>query len=153
MKTIHDHVKTLNNYTEKITFSEDLAAALQKLYTEMIDKNKIPLYITDDDISLSHDTIMLTNKENVVDITDGNIKITYPYDKHQKMAPELRENTKIPFIINYETCYYSIGLLFLKIIFNSTNPTNLNKIQNTSIYYFIERCLDTNVNNRKLLFI
>ena len=74
MKTIHDHVKTLNNYTEKINFSEDLAAALQKLYTKMTDKNKIPLYITDDDISLSHDTIMLTNKENVVDIENKNIK-------------------------------------------------------------------------------
>ena len=153
MKTIHDHVKTLNTYTEKINFSEDLAAALQKLYTEMTDKNKIPLYITDDDISLSHDTIMLTNKENVVDIENKNIKITFPYDKHSTMAPELRENTKIPFKINYETCYYSIGVLFLKIIFNSTSRSNLNKIQNTSIYYFIKRCLEPNVNNRKLLFI
>ena len=69
------------------------------------------------------------------------------------------------FEISKKCCYYSLGLLVVFLIMNKyllvgnefkTSKEIDNIIQplyNTKIYWFLKRCLDDDINNRKLLLV
>lgn len=87
--------------------------------------------------------------------------IKHPYFSN----PELFELTSLPFEINYKCCYYSLGLLLVFSLLNiyllvgnelkSSEEIDkiLQPLYNTKIYWFLKRCLDDDINNRKLLLI
>ncbi len=67
--------------------------------------------------------------------------------------------TTIPALINYKSCYYSLGLLLLK-IFIDTEISNENEfIEKTNLirglpsYWFIKNLLVENHNDRHILYI
>ena len=69
---------------------------------------------------------------------------------------------KLPYEINYKCCYYSLGLLviFSLININLSELNNINEINkiietlhDTKIYWFIKRCLHSDINKRKLLLV
>lgn len=69
--------------------------------------------------------------------------------------PEIKQITQLPSSIHYKCIYYSIGLLIIYCIFGEINDQHLNLqlINSTKLYYFLERCLSPNVSDRHLLFI
>jgi len=87
--------------------------------------------------------------------------IKYPYFSN----PELFELTSLPYEINYKCCYYSLGSLVIFSLFNIylyvsnelKTSQEIDKIieplYNTKIYWFLKRCLDDNINYRKLLLV
>lgn len=87
--------------------------------------------------------------------------IKHPYFSN----PELFELTSLPSEISYKCCYYSLGLLVIFSLLNSyllvgnelQTSEEIDKIieplYNTKIYWFLKRCLDDDINNRKLLLV
>lgn len=79
--------------------------------------------------------------------------------------PEIYRITILPSEINCKCIYYSLGCLVVFCLLNEyllvnneiKNNDEIEKIitplYNTKIYWFIKRCLDKNVNNRRLLLI
>lgn len=75
------------------------------------------------------------------------------------MSPELLAVTKIPSTIHYKSCYYSFGLLLLKVFIN-VDLTNVNdytektkSIHGLPCYWFIQNTLAKISNDRHILFI
>ena len=75
------------------------------------------------------------------------------------MSPELLAVTKIPSSIHYKSCYYSFGLLLLK-IFIDVDLTNIKdyaektkSIHGLPCYWFIHNTLEKKSNDRHILFI
>ena len=77
--------------------------------------------------------------------------------------PELFKLTSLPSKIHYKCCYYSLGLLVVfsllhtyLLVGNELKTSNeidiiLKPLYNTKIYWFLKRCLDDDINNRKIL--
>lgn len=75
------------------------------------------------------------------------------------MSPELLSVTKIPSSIHYKSCYYSFGLLLLK-IFIDVDLTNIKdyaekskSIHGLPCYWFIQNTLEKITSDRHILFI
>lgn len=99
-----------------------------------------------------------------------NITIRYPINPHDfLMAPELNELNELPCKVNYKCSYFSVGILYLY-IFNQIETKGVHEIniddeeeilnilnklslQNTKVYYFLQRCLHKNPVKRNILFI
>ena len=87
--------------------------------------------------------------------------IKHPYFS----SPELFELTSLPYEISYKCCYYSLGLLVVFSLLNIyllvgnelKTSEEIDKIlkplYNTKIYWFLKRCFDDDINNRKLLLV
>ena len=75
------------------------------------------------------------------------------------MSPELLAVTKIPYAIHYKSCYYSFGLLILKIFIdvdlkNASEYSNKAKtIHGLPCYWFIQNTLAKISKDRHILFI
>ena len=99
-----------------------------------------------------------------------NIEIKYPPSSQDYIfAPELYEITELPCKIHYKCSYYSIGILYLYMfkIMETKNTQKIDtndveeitqllktlSINNTKIFYFLQRCLQKNPVNRQLIFI
>ena len=81
------------------------------------------------------------------DVKEKNIHIYGPISKNNGFfSPELLNTSSIPIIISYKTIFYSLGLLILD---NITKEMQLE----TKLYYFLERCLTREPNERYLLYI
>jgi len=74
--------------------------------------------------------------------------------------PEILNINELPCKISHKCIYYSLGLLIIHCLFgikldelNDNLANVLEPIRNTKMYYFLERCLQNNVNKRYLLFL
>ena len=72
-------------------------------------------------------------------------------ENHLYISPELR--TIDTYLLPINTCYYSIGLIILKIVFNSFLLINLNKIKYTKLYFCLMRCLQNNPKHRFFVLV
>ena len=79
------------------------------------------------------------------------------------LAPEFNNNLGDDnLMVHYNTCNYSIGILFLywfndlfafKIQSFTQKINSLSKIHNTKVFYLIRRCIDTDPSLRSFLFV
>lgn len=97
----------------------------------------------------------------------SNIIFYSPIKQPYFSNPELFELTSLPFEIDYKSCYYSLGLLVVFCLLNTYIPSTIGNelksaeeidkiiepLYNTKIYWFLKRCLDEDVNKRKLLLV
>jgi hypothetical protein len=79
--------------------------------------------------------------------------------------PELVDIDCLPSEINYKACYYSLGVLVVFCLFNNyllvgneikselDIESVLKPIYNTKLYWFLKRCMYSNVEKRSLLLI
>ena len=102
------------------------------------------------------------NATHLLPLHSNHFIITSPINQPYFSSPELVELTSLPFEINYKCAYYSLGLLvvFSLLTINLLElktPQEVEKIlqplYNTKMYWFLTRCLDEDINNRKLLLI
>ena len=90
---------------------------------------------------------------------DNNIIFYYPIKPPYFSNPEILNLTTLQSYVNYKSCYYSLGLLvvfsLLKtyLLVNEEIDPVIEPLYNTKIYWFIKRCLNTNINHRKILLI
>ena len=136
-----------------------------------------------DNIIIIDDThfVYIPNTEQLCEIEDEHITITYPfspYDFYQ--SPETYSIKEIPSKIHYKSIYYSLASLIVdylyknrhvydevegEIVYSTTNDSTINSkinpktileklpIVGTKLYYLLKRCLVTEVKNRSLLYI
>jgi hypothetical protein len=120
--------------------------------------------------------VYIPNNEDICDITDKNILITYPFSQNDFFqSPETLAVNSIPSHIHYKTIYYSLACLILELLKkeDSTNTetnanTNTTKdyiekkeemlnqlrtIKDSKLYYFLKRCLTKEAEKRSLFYI
>ena len=117
------------------------------------------------DILIIDDTFILCSTQYLLELENNNIIFNSIIKKPYFSNPELFKLTSLPSKVNHKCCYYSLGLLVIFLLMNKyllvgneiKTTEEINKIiqplYNTKIYWFLKRCLDDDINNRKLLLV
>jgi hypothetical protein len=66
-------------------------------------------------------------------------------------APEVLQMTALPFIAHRSCSYYSLALLCLRLLCLQQLNLSLESLQGTKLYYFFERCMKENPEERRCL--
>jgi hypothetical protein len=118
-----------------------------------------------DDILIIDDNFIFCSCKYLLELDNDNIMFTSPIKQPYFSNPELFKLTSLPSKINHKCCYYSLGSLVVFLLLNNyllvgnelKKVEEINRIiqplYNTKIYWFIKRCLDDDINNRKLLLV
>ena len=111
------------------------------------------------DILVVDDLFMFCSTQYVLPLVNDLIIFYSPIKKAYFSNPELYNLTTLPSEISYKCCYYSLGTLVIYCLLN-TYIKEVDQIEkvieplyNTKIYWFIKRCLDSDINKRDLLLI
>lgn len=117
------------------------------------------------DILTIDNTFILCSTQYMLPLYDESFIFTSPIKHPYFSSPELFELTSLPFEVSYKCCHYSLGLLVVFSLLNiyllvgnelkSSEEIDkiLEPLYNTKIYWFLKRCLDDDINNRKLLLV
>lgn len=117
------------------------------------------------DILTIDNTFIFCSTQYMLPLNNDSFIFTSPIKHPYFSNPELFKLTSLPFEINYKCCYYSLGLLVVFSLLNIyllvgnelKNYEEIGKIldplYNTKIYWFLKRCFDDDINNRKLLLV
>jgi hypothetical protein len=117
------------------------------------------------DILIIDKTFIFCSTQYLLELENNNIIFTSLINKPYFSNPELYKLTSLPSKININCSYYSLGLLVVFLLLNkyllvgnefkTTKEIDniLQPIYNTKIYWFLKRCLDDDINNRKLLLV
>ena len=118
-----------------------------------------------DDILTIDETFIFCSTKYLLPLENDSIIFMSPITKPYFSNPELFELTSLPSEINYKCCFYSLGSLVVFSLLNTyllvaneiKTSEQIDKIleplYNTKIYWFLKRCLDDDINNRKLLLV
>jgi len=118
-----------------------------------------------DDILVIDNTFIFCSTQYLLPLDNNDIIFTYPVLKPYFSNPEIFKLTTLPSKINHKCIYYSLGSLVVFSLLNNyllvanelkTVEEIENIIQplyNTKIYWFIKRCLECDINKRRLLLI
>ena len=108
------------------------------------------------DILVVDDTFIFCNTQYVLPLVHELIIFYTPIKKPYFSNLELDNLTTLPSEISYKCCYYSLGSLVIYCLLNEKKEQIekvIESLYNTKIYWFIKRCLDSNINKRELLLI
>ena len=117
------------------------------------------------DILTIDNTFVFCSTQYLLPLDNDSIVFTSPINRPYFSNPELFKLTSLPSEISFKSCYYSLGLLVVFSLLNTyllvgnefKTPQEidfiLDPLNNTKIYWFIKRCLDNDVNKRKLLLV
>lgn len=110
--------------------------------------------------------IYLPNNEELHDIEDNNITITYPFSQQDFfMSPEMFLIKEFPSKIHYKTSYYSLACLIIYYLQPNNQQNDITQykvedieskiipIKGTRIYFLLIRCLTNNIENRCILYM
>lgn len=163
-----ENIEILNNKNkEDLTYND-----LENFYInfkEMLDfleKDKYSLLFIDINdfllIKLEENLNMLLfiNSDKFLKLQENKIEILSAFTKKNMfLSPELYKVQNIPSKINQKSIYYSIAV-FISHCVNTINDienidfdSNNESINNTKLYFGLNRCLEKNINNRFYLFI
>jgi hypothetical protein len=118
-----------------------------------------------DDILTIDNTFILCSSKHLLPLENDDIIIMYPIFKPYFSNPEILKLRVLPTKINYKCIYYSLGSLIVFSLLNTyllvANELKTSEeidiiiqpLYNTKIYWFIKRCLEQDINERRLLLI
>ena len=118
-----------------------------------------------DDILVIDNSFIFCSSQYLLELHNDQIFFMSPIKQPYFSSPELFKLTNLPSKINYKCCYYSLGVLTVFLLLNkyllvgnelkTTGEIDkiLQPLYNTKIYWFLKRCLDDDINNRKLLLV
>ena len=98
--------------------------------------------------------LICPHQDYKLEIIDYNVninKLKVLINNTEFIPPELLEGKNS--LYHLSTCYYSIGLLLLKITFNDLNINSLNLIKYTPLFDSIQRCIQINPKHRYLVLV
>jgi len=111
------------------------------------------------DILVVDDIFMFCSTQYVLPLVNELIIFYSPIKKAYFSNPELLNLTTLPSEISYKCSYYSLGTLVIYCLLNAyikrfeQIEKVIEPLYNTKIYWFIKRCLDSDINKRELLLI
>jgi hypothetical protein len=144
-------VKPHMKYNEVETMAFHLSLQLQVLE----EKGYSLLFLQASDVVILDEQLyLLSNLEQLVPLNKKDIKqivlnypTCYPFPK-EVCAPEVLKMSALPFVCSKSACYYSLGLLCLKVLHMS-----LEDLRGSKLFYFLERCLKDEPKERWLTFM
>ena len=111
------------------------------------------------DILVVDELFMFCSTQYVLPLVNESIIFYSPIKQAYFSNPELYNLTTLPSEISYKCCYYSLGTLVIYCLLNAyiNRSEQIEKVieplYNTKIYWFIKRCLDSDITKRELLLI
>ena len=111
------------------------------------------------DILVIDDLFMFCSTRYLLPLVNELIIFNSPIKQSYFSNPELLNLTTLPSEISYKCCYYSLGSLVIYCLLNAYIKSFeqiekvIEPLYNTKIYWFIKRCLDSDINKRELLLI
>jgi hypothetical protein len=118
-----------------------------------------------DIVLIDEDKFIICNSSFLLPIQDNQIWFYSPIKKPFFMDLEINKLTTLPSKIDYRCVYYSLGVLLVFCLLNNyllvgneqksveEVESILYPLKNTKIYWFLKRCLDSNIEKRVLLLI
>ncbi len=159
-----DNVESLDKYLKKNNNKLEYNK-VEKLLKDLIividSLNNYDLMFVNLDINdiivIDESIFMFINYNNIYKVTDDNsisiedILTSSRFNNKNEFVQE-----SIPYSINIKTIYYNIGNLIFYCLFNKlydNNKLSIYPIYYTKLYWFLERCLENDINNRVFLFV
>tara|TARA_B100001250_G_scaffold400548_1_gene411223 strand:- start:1179 stop:1784 length:606 start_codon:yes stop_codon:yes gene_type:complete len=147
--TLREHLKARPlNYDEGLR----LAMCLGMQLASLIAFNKSILFFDESDISVIDDEwYIITSLDRLVPIVaKDTVMLTRPIAFKGAVPPELQTVTSLPVKTNISSAYYSVG----KVTLHSLGiGDSLDSLEGSSLFFFLERCLQTDPLKRYFLFI
>jgi hypothetical protein len=111
----------------------------------------------DDIIVVNNDKFLFINYNNIYKLKDNKISIENIIENITEFIPSNEFNQQsIPYLLEIETLYYNIANILIYCLFNTkydNNPLTIYPIINTKLYWFLERCLKINKEERVFLYV
>ena len=160
-KNILDQKNKRLSHSQCIKLIDDLTK--QMLYLKKLGLTFYGFNIND--ILTIDGNFIFCSTQNLLPLENECIIFTSPIKHPYFSNPELLKLTSLPYEISYKCCYYSLGSLVVfsllntyLLVGNELKTTEeidkiLEPLYNTKIYWFIKRCLDDDINKRKLLLV
>ena len=164
---LDDKAQTLDQRIKTRPFeyyeAQRLAICLAVQMEQLFKIHKSYLFFDLEDISIIDENWYIINSfdensDKIVDVVNdkvNNLEFSKPLRLSGKyMAPEVKsyfasEKPEIPFNTNVSCIYYSIALIMLEIM-DIDDPEPLN---GSPLFFFLNRCLEKNPDNRFFLFV
>jgi hypothetical protein len=100
---------------------------------------------------IDEDWYILSSFNKLVPIISKDIvMLTKPISFKENLAPELKNVRSLPFKTNITAVYYSLASLIIEAL---ALENNLAPLAGSKLYYFLQRCLVINPEERYFLFI
>lgn len=158
--------KYLDNKPDKLLEAYDTFMIIQDVIHQIqyLENNKktISHFSLDDFLIINQNYCLFAGLHKVFDInSSGNFKLNEKIEitDHDFFSPELNKIKTYPATIHYKSCYYSLGLLLLKIFIDVTLQTPAEFIEKTKpiiglpTYWFIKNTIEIVPKDRYILFI
>ena len=109
------------------------------------------LFLSLDDIYIiDEDWYILSSFDKLVTIIDKNtVELNTPISFNGSLSPELQDVKSLPFKTNISSVYYSLAALIMQAL----ELDDLSPLAGSKLYFFLERCLVENPEERYFLFI
>ncbi len=102
---------------------------------------------------INNSKYLFTNPQRCVPVTPAKRIVKSPHNTHGEfIAPEL-VNLQPRTGIDRAVSNWCIGALLMHLLFKTKDEAKLEVIKETSLYYFIKRCLDKNIELREVLYM
>ena len=172
-----EQFQTTGSYSLPPNLAAKLAADLGRQISHLINQYNVNIigFASENVIVVDDTKFIYLSGEYLAKIDPNNdtSMISFPLDPLEiYVAPELLQVTELPSYVNYKTGYFSFGCLLLYALLENNKFYNeyvkktdtlrhkvimeyLNRlsIRGTKLYWFIERCLVVEPENRSILFI
>ena len=141
----------MEDYKDGLSYhhGENLAKHLTIMISHLYDESLCIYSLSIEDIYVvNNGKFIFLNHRHCQMITPAGYVVIQPGTHGTYSAPEFKELKTI----DRAACNWCIGALLMNLLFNNTTAS-LDPIKYTSLYYFIKRCLDNNVELREVLFM
>lgn len=103
---------------------------------------------------IDKDWYLLTNLSSAMPlIRNSQLRIIKPLGTKGFLAPELKQITQLPAIVDQSCAFYSIALLCLAAMKLSDKPDDIKLLFPSPLYFLLERCLLKNPEERVFLLV
>lgn len=133
------------SYSQAVAMFLDISALIYKKQSE----DETPLSIPLKSVRITDDGIFTTRFEQLFSVKDGVVFVEQPYQKYDGDAPEVKSQDSLPAKFNTSVPYYSL----CNSILEAMHMKDKIEMDETKLYYALERILDREPSERFVLFI
>ena len=156
----------IDNKPDKLLELFDITFMIQDIVNQIqyLENNNqtVPFFSIEDFFILNKNSCLFIGLDKVCEYNEnGNFKVQNIIKKKTDdfFSPEIDAIKHIPTTLHYKSCYYSLGIMLLKIFINVDIKKNDDYHENTKIiyglpcYWFIQNAIAKNSKDRYILFI
>jgi hypothetical protein len=156
LQTLNDYINNNGKlkYKKLIKLIYDTGILIKNLEE---DKQGIFCFSLDDYVVINNNFFLFTNTFKLSNIYKNNLTLTIPIDIDENFINPTVNFSQLPIKQFYKDSYYSFGLMIFYLLteerYSNNNIHLLNEIKQTSLYFFLLRCLNDNPKERYYIYI